>query len=268
MEVADRLLLKAHTPDLLQRLAEARSFDMDTPAYPEIGAHARRSVGAALRALECARKGGAAMSLMRPPGHHATRDRIMGFCYLNSVAVAAIAALEAGAQRVAVFDFDVHHGNGTEDILLDRPGTAFCSIHEFPTYPGTGATHLGDNCFNYPVRPGLSRGGYRKVAEAALDDLRRFKPDVIAVSAGFDAYSGDPLGHQNLEAEDFHWFGRAFREWGVPVFGVLEGGYSEDLPTLVLAYLQGLAGSPLVALPPAAPDGAGTDTTPAWMPQF
>jgi acetoin utilization deacetylase AcuC-like enzyme len=240
----DAALLRAHTEDHLRRLEESLEFDMDTPSYPEIDAHARRAAGAALRALALARAGEPAFSLMRPPGHHATQDQAMGFCYLNNVAMAVLEAMATGAGRVAVFDFDVHHGNGTEAILLGRSGCAFFSIHQFPAYPGTGRRHW-KNCFNYPVPPGLDRRAYREIAVQALDDLRRYEPDLIAVSAGFDAYSGDPLCQQELEVEDFYWFGARFRDFGVPLFSVLEGGYSDHLPELILAYLQGLDGRPL-----------------------
>jgi acetoin utilization deacetylase AcuC-like enzyme len=244
LPVDDTVLLRAHPAEHLRHLESARDFDMDTPAYPDIDAHARRGVGGALQALAVAQRGGISLSLMRPPGHHATQAQAMGFCYLNSIAVAALEARASGMDRVAVFDFDVHHGNGTEAILLNRPGCAFFSIHQFPAYPGTGRGHT-DNCYNYPVPPGLSRGAYREVALRAFDDLRTFQPELICVSAGFDAFRGDPLCQQQLEAEDFHWFGTTFRELGVPLFNVLEGGYSDELPELILAYLQGLQGQAL-----------------------
>ena len=166
----------------------------------------------------------------------------MGFCYLNSVAIAALAAGATGTKRVAVFDFDVHHGNGTEDILVNRPGTAFFSIHQHPCYPGTGTANVGDNCFNYPVAPFTPREKYRAVLTRALADLRRFHPELIAISAGFDAYARDPLAQGSLEAEDFHWLGSELRQIGVPMFSLLEGGYSDALPELIFAYLKGVAG--------------------------
>ncbi|MEQ1776877.1 MAG: hypothetical protein ABL891_24070, partial [Burkholderiales bacterium] len=123
-KVADKSILRAHSAEHLRRVDKADGdFDGDTPAHKDIGLHARRSAGGALKALELARKGKMAFSLLRPPGHHATSDRAMGFCYLNSVAIAALEALSTGAKRVAVFDFDVHHGNGTEEILLNHPHT-------------------------------------------------------------------------------------------------------------------------------------------------
>jgi acetoin utilization deacetylase AcuC-like enzyme len=186
----------------------------------------------------------------------------MGFCYLNSIAIAALEARATGFDRVAVFDFDVHHGNGTEAILHQRPGCAFFSIHQFPAYPGTGRRHQ-DNCFNYTVPPGLSRSAYRDVAVQALDDLHAFEPQLVAVSAGFDAYSGDPLCQQQLEVEDFHWFGTRFREMGVPVFSVLEGGYSDSLPELILAYLLGLQGHAHEPAPFPLPEPEREFRTPA-----
>ena len=235
-------LLRAHAPSLLLRLREEHvDFDMDTPTYPNIAEHARRSVGGALQAMRSAVKGERSFSLLRPPGHHATRDRAMGFCYLNSIAIAVLAARSEGVGRVAVFDFDVHHGNGTEDILLGQTGCAFFSIHQWPAYPGTGREHR-DNCFNYPVAPCTSPEKYRDVASEAISQLRAFKPDLIAVSAGFDSYVGDPLCQQRLEIEDFHWIGSRLRELGVHVFSLLEGGYSDDLPRLIMSYMLGLEG--------------------------
>ncbi len=239
----DELILRAHTGAHLARVKEpVGDFDGDTPAHPDILDHARRSVGGALAAMQTARGGEPAFSLMRPPGHHALRDRAMGFCYLNSIAIAVLEAQATGAKKVAVFDFDVHHGNGTEAILLGHPHTAFFSIHQHPCYPGTGTKNVGDNCFNYPVAPKTPRAEYRLILAKALADLQKFKPDLVAVSAGFDAYARDPLAQETLEAEDFHWLGESIRKLEVPAFSLLEGGYSSDLPDLILAYLKGLAG--------------------------
>jgi len=227
---------------VLDRLQQREDFDDDTPFHEGIADYARTSVGAALEAMRCARAGETVFSLMRPPGHHATREASMGFCYLNNVAIAALEALATGVHRVAVYDFDVHHGNGTEDILLNHPGTAFYSIHQSPCYPGTGTANIGDNCFNFPVPPQFPRAEYRKVLAKALEALNRFHPELVAVSAGFDAYARDPLAQGPLELEDFYWLGQSFRDLGLPVFSLLEGGYSRDLPELIQAYLQGLAG--------------------------
>ena len=235
-------LLRAHSPEHLERLTEPTDFDLDTPFFPDIAQYARASVGAALGALKAARAGETVFSLLRPPGHHATRTRAMGFCYLSNIAIAVLEALATGDKRVAVYDFDVHHGNGTEAILLNQPGAAFFSIHQHPCYPGTGTRNLGKNCFNYPVPPQTPRGEYRHVLTSAFEHLQEFKPDLVAVSAGFDCYVRDPLAQETLEAEDFYWLGQSFRNLGVPVFSLLEGGYSNDLPELIFAYLKGLEG--------------------------
>ncbi len=239
--VREAQLLRCHSARHLARLELAVDFDADTPAYPDIRAHAERSAGAALQAMERALEGQRAFSLMRPPVHHATRERAMGFCYLNSVAIAIREALARGRTRVAVFDFDVHHGNGTEDILLGLPECAFFSVHQYPAYPGTGESSR-QNARNYPVPPGAPRADYRAALAQALEDLQAYEPTLVGVSAGFDAFREDSLSDAALEEEDFAWLGEAFRKLGVPVFSVLEGGYSSRLPDLVLAYLTGWEG--------------------------
>jgi len=238
----DEAILRAHAPEHVARLRIPQDFDGDTPYFPQIADFARSSVAAALDALKFALSGETVFSLMRPPGHHATRNHSMGFCYLNNVAIAALEALASSTKRVAVYDFDVHHGNGTEAILLDKPGAAFFSIHQYPCYPGTGTGNVGKNCFNYPVAPETPRIEYRKVLESALEELKKFKPDLVAVSAGFDAYAHDPIAQETLEAEDFHWLGQKLRGLGIPMFSLLEGGYSDELPELIFAYLKGLGG--------------------------
>ena len=227
---------------MLARLDIPQDLDTDTPYFQNISARARASVAAALDALKLARSGETAFSLMRPPGHHATHRHSMGFCYLNNIAIAVLEALATGKERVAVFDFDVHHGNGTEDILLNRPNAAFYSVHQFPAYPGSGQKNVGNNCFNYPVLPQTPREAWRAVLAHALEDIRKFSPGLIAVSAGFDAYERDPLAEGTLLPEDFFWLGQELRAMNVPFFSLLEGGYSSDLPELILSYLKGVAG--------------------------
>ena len=240
--VTDEQILRAHSPAMLARLAGPEDFDADTPYFENISGYARASVAAALAALKIARAGKNVFSLMRPPGHHATREKSMGFCYLNNIAIAVLEAVATGSKRVAVFDFDVHHGNGTEDILLNRPGLEFFSVHQHPAYPNTGAQNRGRNCFNYPVAPSATREVYRAALTHALGDLKHFRPDLVAVSAGFDAYARDPLADGPLLAEDFHWLGQTLRALNVPLFSLLEGGYSRDLPELIFAYLKGVEG--------------------------
>ena len=240
--VTDEIILRAHTPEVLARLAVPEPIDEDTPYFENIATYARASVAAALDALAAACKGEMVFSLMRPPGHHAMRAKSMGFCFLNNIAIATLEAMATGAKRVAVLDFDVHHGNGTEDILLNQRGVEFFSIHEHPSYPHTGAENAGHNCFNYPVTPGTPRLTYRAKLAHALDDLRSYRPELIAVSAGFDAYVRDPLAEGTLLPEDFYWLGESLRKLGIPFFSLLEGGYSKDLPELIFAYLKGVAG--------------------------
>ena len=244
-KVDDAQILRAHSPEHLARLDEPEDFDADTPFHENIAGFARASVAAALDALKAARAGENVFSLMRPPGHHATRDRAMGFCYLNNIAIAVLEAAATGSKRAAVFDFDVHHGNGTEAILLDRPGVAFFSIHLHPLYPGTGGANAGKNCFNYPVEPGAPPDLYRGALASALADLEKFRPDLVAVSAGFDAYARDPLVPGVLVLDDYYRLGQSLRALGAPLFSLLEGGYSRDLPELIFAYLKGVEGLPL-----------------------
>jgi acetoin utilization deacetylase AcuC-like enzyme len=231
---------RAHTSRHLKRLDEPRHFDDNTPYYPGIGDAARRSAGAALQALAAARDGEVAFSLMRPPGHHALAEQAMGFCYLSNAAIAALSARAAGCLRVAVYDFDVHHGNGTEDLLVDRDGLFFVSVHRSPGFPHTGLANRGTNCFNHPVAPFAARKDYRDALSRGLADLAAAQPDLVVVSAGFDAYVRDPIGKELLAVEDFFWLGEQIRALGVRACHLLEGGYSDDLPELVFAYLCGL----------------------------
>jgi acetoin utilization deacetylase AcuC-like enzyme len=235
---AEAALLRAHTRQHLERIRQAvHDFDPDTPAYPGIYEHAARAAGAAIEVAREALKANSAFSLMRPPGHHAMRERAMGFCYFSNIAVAALDAVESGAERVAIWDFDAHHGNGTEDIVANHPRIAFASIHQFPGYPGTGTRSFG-NIHNFPVAPLTPRADHVQEVRRALDQLLAFKPDLLLVSAGFDAYAGDPITEMTLEPEDFATFGEWLRETSISSGAILEGGYSNDLPELIDAFLS------------------------------
>jgi acetoin utilization deacetylase AcuC-like enzyme len=237
----DEQLLRAHTMEHIRRVAEPEGdFDTDTPAHQDIDRYARAAAGAAIAAAGKALGGEKTFSLMRPPGHHATRDRAMGFCYFSNVAVAALDALQHGAQRVAIWDFDAHHGNGTEDIVAPNEAIAFASIHQSPGYPGTGLKSFG-NIYNYPIPPYTARGVHMDAMEQALQKLIAFRPDLLLVSAGFDAYSGDPITQMTLEAEDFGTMGKWLGQLDIPTAAILEGGYSDDLPELIDTFLSSWA---------------------------
>ena len=232
-------LLRGHSRAHLERVrAAASAFDTDTPAYPGIYEHALRGGGAAIEVAREALQKNRAFSLMRPPGHHATRDRAMGFCYFSNIAIAALDALENGAERVAIWDFDAHHGNGTEDIVTNNPRIVFASIHQFPGYPGTGTRSFG-NIHNFPVAPMTPRATHVAEVRRALDELVAFKPDLLLVSAGFDAYAGDPITEMSLAPEDFATFGNWLHETNIPAGAILEGGYSDELPELIDRFLSG-----------------------------
>jgi acetoin utilization deacetylase AcuC-like enzyme len=173
---------------------------------------------------------------MRPPGHHATSTKAMGFCSLNSIAIAAHHALAIGCERVAIWDFDAHHGNGTEAIVSGNNRIRLASVHQYPGYPGTGAVSRG-NVFNWPIPRRTDAEKHASAVYRALDCLLEFTPDILLVSAGFDAFIGDPLTEMTLEQEHFANFRRRLKEAGLATAAILEGGYSDDLPLLMEAFL-------------------------------
>jgi acetoin utilization deacetylase AcuC-like enzyme len=229
-------VFRAHRPKHLERLRQPLDFDADTPYYPSIEEHARRAAGAAIGAVDMALRGKKAFALMRPPGHHATSTEAMGFCYLNSIAIAAHYALATGCERVGIWDFDAHHGNGTEEIVFGNRRIRFASIHQYPGYPGTGTKSRG-NVFNWPIAPNSDAQEHTSAVHRALDQLVEFNLDLLLVSAGFDAFAGDPLTEMTLERKHFATFGRQLQATGLPAAAVLEGGYSAELPILVESFL-------------------------------
>jgi acetoin utilization deacetylase AcuC-like enzyme len=239
-------LLRAHAPDLLEAVLETRPaqrvlLDPDTVLSPDSAEAALRAAGAAVAAVDAVLAGKArrAFCAVRPPGHHATRDAAMGFCLFNNIAVAALHALDRhGLERVAIVDFDVHHGNGTQAIFEQDPRVLFASSHQWPLYPETGArseTGVG-NVFNAPLpieaEGVLFRRAWQDVLLPAVHD---FRPQLLLVSAGFDAHWRDPLAQLRLQAGDYAWITEelvslANRHCGGRIVSSLEGGY--DLAAL------------------------------------
>jgi acetoin utilization deacetylase AcuC-like enzyme len=209
-------------------------LDPDTSAGPGSVEAALRAAGAAVHAVDLV-LGGAharAFGVVRPPGHHAEWERSMGFCLFSNVAVAARHAVHAhGLERIAIVDFDVHHGNGTEDILGDDPRVLFCSSFQHPFYPGSGADSRAANVVNVPLPAGTDGPAWRAAVSAAwFDRLEAFRPELVLVSAGFDAHRDDPLANLALDEDDFGWITRelvaiAERHASGRVVALLEGGY-------------------------------------------
>ncbi|MCP1198233.1 histone deacetylase family protein [Notoacmeibacter sp. MSK16QG-6] len=212
-------------------------FDEDTVASPKSWEAALRAIGAGISAVDAVMSGEMdnAFIAARPPGHHAEKTRAMGFCFFNTAAIAALHALEKhSADRVAVIDFDVHHGNGTQDIAWDNPNFLYCSTHQMPLYPGTGAkdeTGAHGNIVNAPLSAGDDGDAFRAAFnERVLPALVDFKPDLMIISAGFDAHHRDPLSSINLVEDDFDWAtGKLLDVSGAlcnhRVVSFLEGGY-------------------------------------------
>jgi acetoin utilization deacetylase AcuC-like enzyme len=241
-------LARVHSHEHLRRMAEtaglAVALDADTYTSPDSHEAALLAAGAAVDAVERVLAGidQRAFALVRPPGHHAERGRAMGFCLYNNVAIAAAHARQIGAARVAIVDYDVHHGNGTQHIFEADPDVLYISLHQFPYYPGTGAAEeIGTGpgagyTVNVPLEAGSVDADYQLVFnELVVPVLRQFNPDLILVSAGFDAHERDPLGGMRLTTEAFAAMTMELRRvadecCGGRIAAVTEGGY--DLRTL------------------------------------
>ena len=238
-KAVDTDVLLLHGTNHLDSIRNGTFTDADTPFYPHIADIAMISLSEALSAADAALAGEPAFSLMRPPGHHAGKDKVAGFCYLNNLALGAARLQKAKpGLKVAIVDFDVHHGDGTQELVLGRENTTFLSIHQYPLYPGTGLDTRG-NCWNIPLEAGTDGDRWLEAFEPAFGLLLDTKPDVLAVSAGFDAYKGDPIAGLKLARGTFKRIGSLLAQTKLPRFATLEGGYSEDLPLLVESFLDG-----------------------------
>ncbi|MEO0991069.1 MAG: histone deacetylase family protein [Pseudomonadota bacterium] len=243
---ADQDILRAHPQaylDLLREIAPDEGWvalDGDTFLSPGSLEAAQRAIGANTKAVDMVMAGDVqnAFAAVRPPGHHAETEKPMGFCLFGSVAIAAKYALDHhGLKRVAILDFDVHHGNGTQDLVEGDARIFFASSHQFPLYPGTGAadeTGPHDTILNVPLPGGTGGPGFRRAWESQiLPAAAAFNPDLVLISAGFDAHRADPLAGMELGAGDFAWITRAILEMAEGsargrVVSTLEGGYDLD----------------------------------------
>ncbi|SHI99794.1 histone deacetylase family protein [Wenxinia saemankumensis] len=238
-------LLRAHPKSYVESLRAAapeegwHSLDADTHMSPGTLAAAWRGAGAAVRAVDAVLGGEAdnAFCAMRPPGHHAERETAMGFCLLGNAAIAALHALDHhGLSRVAILDFDVHHGNGTQDLVEGDPRILFASTHQMPLYPGTGdPSDSGPHgtVINVALREGDGSTAFRAAWERILPRVEAHRPELIVISAGFDAHRDDPLASLELRTSDFQWVTGAIcdmaeRVCGGKVVSLLEGGYDLD----------------------------------------
>jgi len=254
-------LLRAHHASLLASVLETRPterimLDPDTVLSPASAEAALRAAGAAIAATDAVLAGEIrrAFCAVRPPGHHATADVAMGFCLFNSVAVAAAHALEKYAlMRVAIIDFDVHHGNGTQAIFASEPRVMYISSHQMPLYPGTGAVEergVG-NIINAPLPPGAGSRQFQEIwGEQLLPALDAFRPQLLLISAGFDAHWRDPLAQLQLATEDYAWITReliaiADGHAHGRIVSMLEGGYDLDaLRECSVAHVGALRAAP------------------------
>jgi acetoin utilization deacetylase AcuC-like enzyme len=233
-------VLRCHTSGLVDRVRSFRGWiDADTVCTETTYDAALLAAGAAIEAA--ARNG---FALARPPGHHARPGQAMGFCLFDSIAIAARwAQAELGVRCVAILDWDVHHGNGTQDIVADDPTILFVSLHQWPFYPGSGGpTEQGETLVNIPLAAGTGDDEYLAAFERAEGAIAAFEPELLLVSAGFDAHVEDPLAGLELSAGAFRELARRATHLAPRVAAVLEGGYNLDtLPDLVDAALQGFS---------------------------
>lgn len=257
-------LARVHTREHIDFVLKHRKMgklrvEMDNDiAFTQYTAEAAlRAAGASVLAVDLTMRGEAGMAFcaVRPPGHHAERDRAMGFCFFNNVAVAAAHALSYGLNHVAVIDFDLHYGNGTADIFLNNPHVLVLSSYQHPLYPYWTGAPEAMNLVDVPLRPFTHSESFRQsVISEWLPALERTRPEMILVSAGFDAHAADPMGDLRLQTEDFRWLGTLIKELADTtakqrVVATLEGGYDIDaLSRSVEAFLTPFLGGELMPL--------------------
>ncbi|MDA2923011.1 histone deacetylase family protein [Patescibacteria group bacterium AH-259-L07] len=235
---SDDDIVLVHDKKLLGLVKSESFLDVDTPALEGIYEYAKLSAGGAIKAAQIALKGEKSFSLMRPPGHHAGRSFLGGFCYFNNIAIAVAKSLEK-VGNVAILDIDCHHGNGTQDIFLGDSHVLYISFHQSPFYPGTGLKSEF-NALNFPLPAGTGESLYLEKLDIALAKINKFKPNLLAISAGFDTYKYDPLTQFSLDLDTYRKVGKKISALNMPTFSVLEGGYSQDLPQCIDNFLQGL----------------------------
>lgn len=260
----DEQLLRVHNIEHIRAISEAvpthgiHFYTNDVYLSPATLIAARHAAGAATFGVDMVMSGqtDAVFCNVRPPGHHAERTRAMGFCLFNNIAVAAAYALDAyQLSRVAIVDFDVHHGNGTQDIFLDDPRVLFCSSFQYPFYPYTEIDNVPGHIINVPLAAGSRSQQFRAaVSERWFPALEKFKPQLIFISAGFDAYINDDMSSINLVEQDYHWITDKLRQLMdnskayaaenqcKGIISSLEGGYDLDgLGRCVVAHIKALA---------------------------
>jgi acetoin utilization deacetylase AcuC-like enzyme len=287
----DEEILRMHDRDYLTMLAEtagrAVALDADTYTSPQSYEVACLAAGAAVTAVEYVldagggKSGARAFALVRPPGHHAERNRAMGFCLFNNVAIAAACARARGVGRLAIVDFDVHHGNGTQWAFYGDRSTLFISSHQFPYYPGTGAAdEVGTGAgagftVNLPLAAGATDADYERVyTSIAYPILRQFEPELILISAGFDAHMNDPLAGMRLTAPYFGWLTSSIAAIADEycdgrIVAVSEGGYDlKGLADSLRATIAALAGNAAYAAPMNMPAPRGDATVKALTPHL
>jgi acetoin utilization deacetylase AcuC-like enzyme len=260
MEAGRELLLLVHDEeyiDTIEQISPRSGYvyaDPDTVISPVSLEAARRAAGAVCKAVDDCASGTTerAFCAVRPPGHHAEKDRSMGFCLFNNISISAMHALNSGFKRVAIVDFDVHHGNGTHQVAMKHEGIFLISSHQWPLFPGTGRAedNIEGRVLNIPLTPGSGSGEFREVYQAKVfPALHEYRPDLLFISAGFDGHRDDPLAGLELVEEDYGWVTGelakiADRYCEGKIISVLEGGYDlEALKKSVTAHFQALTNS-------------------------